>query len=793
MKVPYTWLKDYVNIDIEPKELGDKLTLTGSKVEEVIISGDEIQNVVTGKIDKIVKHPDADKLSICSVDIGKEDNIQIVTAATNMTENDIIPVALHGSTLHGGVKIKKGKLRGEVSNGMFCSEEELGIADGKVIEGLMILPTDTPIGVDIKKVLNMETAVIDFEITSNRPDCMSIVGIARETAATLGTKYEMPKLHYSEDESTNIKDDISVEIKHKNCKRYMAKAIKNVKIAPSPEWMQDRLIEYGIKPINNIVDITNFVLVELGQPMHAYDKRFITSNRIVVDNAKDKETFVTLDGVERTLEDTVLCIKDGDKVIAVAGIMGGLDSEIRNDTTDIIFECASFNNISIRNTSNKLSLRTEASTKFEKELDVDSVKLALDRACNLVEEIGAGTIVSGVIDIYENPIRPHSLDVDYTWINRFIGIHITSYEMKRILDSLDLKTDINENVLTICVPTFRCDINIKEDIAEEIARIYGYNNIPTTLPHCESLKTGKSDKELFDYKVIDILNGQGLNQSISYSFVSPKVFDKLCINKDSSLRNVVKIKNPLGEDFSIMRTTSIGSMMDSLYRNYSRSNSYARLFEIGKIYIKNEDETKIPEERNIVTMGMYGSVDYLYLKGIIEELVEGLDVEKVSLKREDNNPSFHPGKTAALYVNNKYAGVFGEVHPDVCDNYNMEENCYVAEIDLDILFNNLNTQKKYKALPRFPAVTRDIAILVDDEILVQDMQNVITKAAGNILESIKLFDVYKGEQIPKGKKSVAFAFIYRVAEKTLTDEEVNKVHNKILRALEHIIGAELRY
>ncbi|AWZ49134.1 phenylalanine--tRNA ligase subunit beta [Hathewaya limosa] len=792
MKVPYNWLKDYVNIDISPKELGDRLTLSGSKVEEVIITGAEIENIVTCKIEQIEKHPEADRLSICSVNIGKEENIQIVTAATNMKENDIVPVALHGATLFDGTKIKKGKLRGIVSNGMFCSEEEIGVADGKVIEGLMIMPEDTPIGKDIKEVLGLESAVIDFEITSNRPDCMSVLGIARETAATLGTSYKMPELTYTEDSSSNIHNELKVEVKDSLCKRYMTKAIKNVKIEPSPKWLQDRLIEYGIKPKNNIVDITNFVMVELGQPMHAFDRREIKNNLLCIERASEGEKFTTLDEVERTLDENTLCIKDGDRTVAIAGVMGGLNSEVKDDTTEIILECASFNPVSIRKTSAKLGLRTEASTKFEKELDPNNVETAMNRACNLIESLGIGKVVEGTIDIYNEKREPHTLTVDSKWINKFLGIDISKEEMKKVLDSLDLNTEVKEDDLVISVPTFRCDMNIKEDVAEEVARIYGYNKIPTTIPHCETLKGGKSEKQLLEEKVVDTLISCGLNQSISYSFISPKVFDKLLIAEDSSLRNVVKIKNPLGEDFSVMRTTSVGSMMDSLGRNYVRSNSFARLFEMGKVYIKNEDENKIPTEKNVVTIGMYGNVDYLNLKGIVEELLETLGVKKVSFRRETENKSFHPGKTAALYIKNQYVGVVGEIHPDVCDNYEVEDRCYIAELDLDVIFKNANIEKKYMPLPKYPAVTRDIAILVDDEILVQEIEETIVKAGGNILESIELFDVYKGKQIPDGKKSVAYALIYRVPEKTLKDEEVNKVHNKILRALEHKLGAELR-
>ncbi|KYH35493.1 phenylalanine--tRNA ligase beta subunit [Clostridium tepidiprofundi DSM 19306] len=792
MKVPVKWLKDYVDINISPQELADKLTLSGSKVEEVIISGQEIQKVVTGKILKIEPHPDAEKLVICQVDIGKEEPIQIVTAAKNMKENDIVPIALHGSTLYGGLKIKKGKLRGVVSNGMFCSEEELGIADGKPIEGLMILPSDTPVGKDIKEVLGLESAVIDFEITSNRPDCLGIIGIARETAATLGKEYRIPNVEYKASCAENIENEISVEIQDKLCKRYMAKGIKNVNIKPSPEWMQERLIEAGIRPINNIVDVTNFVMIELGQPLHAFDRRQITSNKIVVERAENGEKFTTLDGIERTLDKEILCIKDGEKTIALAGIMGGENSEVKCDTTEVVLECASFDAVNIRNTTSKLALRTDASSKFEKEIDINGVKRAMDRACHLIQEIGAGEIMQGCIDIYTENVSEHTITVDANWINSFLGTNIDKEKMKEYLDRLELKTEIKDDNLVVSVPTFRVDINIKEDIAEEIARLYGYNNIPATIPSSETLRGGKSQKQILDDKTIQTLINSGLNQSISYSFVSPKVFDKILVPAESNLRNVVKIKNPLGEDFSIMRTTTIASMMEAMSRNYTRSNESARLFEIGKIYIPNKDENKLPEEKNILTIGMYGGVDYFNLKGVVENIIDALGIDKIKFEREQNNPSFHPGKTAAIYIKNKFIGVLGEIHPDVCENYGVEERCYIAEIDLDILYANSKLDKKYTPLPKYPAVTRDIAILVDDTVLVQYIEDIIAKTGGNIVESYKLFDVYKGKQIPEGKKSIAYSIVYRVSDKTLTDKEVNKVHDKILRTLEYKLGAQLR-
>lgn len=792
MKYPVKWLKDYVDINVSPVELADALNLSGSHVEEVILTGDEISNVVTGKITKIERHPDAEKLVVCAVDINKEEEIQIVTAATNMKEQDIIPVALHGATLHGGLKIKKGKLRGVVSNGMFCSEEELGIAGDEPVHGLMILPKDTSIGVDIKSVIPLESAIIDFEITSNRADCFSIIGMARETAATLGLTYKMPNLKYSEEDKTNITDSYKVEIKSPLCRRYMAKGISNIKIEPSPQWMQERLLEADVRPINNIVDITNFVMLELGQPLHAFDARDIVSNTIVVDTGKDGEKFVTLDEEERTIDSSMLCIKDGDKTIGLAGVMGGLNSEVKEDTSMIVLESANFNGLNIRNTSKKLGLRTEASTKFEKDLDPNLCKLAIDRVCALVEELGAGKVMTGVIDIYNEVIEPHTLEVDSNWVNRFLGSNISKEDMKRYLDGLDLTTEIKGDVLVVNCPTFRSDLNIKEEIAEEIARIHGYNNFESTLPHCEAIKSGKSDKHKLEDKIIEALVASGINQSISYSFVSNKIFDKLLIPQDSELRNVVEIRNPLGEDFKVMRTTTLASMMESLARNYVKSNESAMLFEIGKVYIKNTAEEKLPEERNILTLGMYGAGDYLELKGVVENVLNALGIDNGIFIRESENPSFHPGKTAALKLRNKISGVLGEIHPDVSENYGIDTRCFVAELNLDILMECAKIDKKYKALPKFPAVTRDIAVLVDDRVLVQEIEDTIKKQGGGILESAKLFDVYKGSQIPEGKKSIAYAITYRHADKTLTDTEVNKVHDKILRSLEHKLGAELR-
>ncbi|SHJ60426.1 phenylalanyl-tRNA synthetase beta subunit [Clostridium amylolyticum] len=793
MKVPYKWLKDYVQIDIDAKELADRLTLSGSKVEEVISAGDEITNVVTGKIESIAPHPDADKLVICQLNVGEKELVQIVTGANNMVEGDIVPVALHGASLPNGMKIKKGKLRGIVSNGMMCSEEELGIPTEEPVHGLMILPKDTPMGKDIKGVLGLNNEVIDFEITSNRPDCLSVIGIARETAATLGIHYSMPNTHYETSLKGNIQDEIQVEILDKEkCNRYMARAIKNVKIAPSPEWMQERLLAAGVRPINNIVDITNFVMIELGQPMHAFDKREINSGKIVVDTAKEGEKFTTLDEVERQLNSDMLCIKDSDKIIGLAGIMGGLDSEIKEDTTEVIFESANFNGINIRVNSKKLGLRTESSSRFEKEIHADLAEIAMDRACSLVEELQAGDIVEGTIDIYTNPVPAKEISVQWPWVNEFLGTALSAEEMKEYLDRLELKTEIQKDILLIKVPSFRIDVNIKQDIAEEIARIYGYNNIPITITKTVAEKETKNLKQRTDDLVISTMISSGLYQSISYSFVSPKTLDKINAPEDSYLRNNIKIKNPLGEDFSIMRTTTIPSMMESLSRNYSRNIESTRLFEIGKIYLPKEREDVLPNEKNVLCVGLYGRVDYYHLKGIIENLLDSLGVNNFTFKRQSSNTAFHPGKTADLYCGKNLIGLLGEVHPDVCDKYEIELPCYVAEIDLDELYNFSNLKKSYKPLPKYPAVTRDLALIVDDAVLVQDIEDTIGKQGGNLVESIKLFDVYKGKQIPDGKKSIAYSIVYRAENRTLTDNDINKVHDKIVRSLEYKLGAQLR-
>lgn len=787
MKVPYKWLCEYVDLDKNIKEVADALTLSGSKVEEVYEAGKEIEKVVTGKIIKTEKHPDADKLTICKVDV-KDEVLQIVTGATNIKEGDIVPVALHGSSLPGGVKIKKGKLRGVESNGMLCSEVELGIADENSVHGIMILPENTPIGEDIKKVLGLEGGVIEFEITSNRADCFSVYGIAREAAATFNKNLKEIETTFKETKD-DIKDYINVEIRSNLCRRYAAKMIKNVKIKPSPEWMQERLKQCDIRPINNIVDITNYVMLELGQPMHAFDYRYIKGKKIIVRTAQDNEKFVTLDGVERNLDSSMLVIADGERPVAIAGVMGGENSEIKEDTTTVIFEFANFDGTNVRLTSKKIGLRTDASSRFEKDIDPNLIDIAIKRACHLVELLGAGEVVNGTIDIYENAVKPHVVEVDPKWINNFLGIEICKEDMKRILESLKMRVTGDE-IFKIEVPTFRQDVKIKEDVAEEIIRIYGYDKIPNKKIKGETVEAVLTLEQTLTRKVKNLMVGCGLYEAMTYSFVSPKVFNYINLPEDHELRNAVKILNPLGEDFSIMKTTGIPSMLEALSRNYKRDNKEVKLFEISRVYIPTQNI--LPDEHDKLIIGMYGNVDFFDLKGIIENLLDMLGIDKAEFEREKENNIFHPGRTARLVVRKKNAGILGEIHIDVAENYGIEERVYVAEVDLKILYDAAKSEKYYKPLPKFPSITRDIAMLVDEETTVGEIEKVIKKEGKELIESVKLFDVYKGKQIPEGLKSVAYSIIFRAEDRTLKDEEVNKVYDSIINSLKEKFNAHLR-
>ncbi len=781
MKVQLSWLRDYVDIDVTPKQFAEDITISGTMVEGIEQQGEDIINVVTGKILKIERHPDADKLVVCQVDLGDE-VVQIVTGAQNVFEGAVIPVAKDGSTLPGG-KIKKGKLRGVESCGMMCSDEELGIAT-KPAEGILILDETLPLGQDIRDVLGINECIAEFEITSNRPDCLSVIGLAREVSAT----YDKP-LNVKKPEVKEIGGDINelvkIEVEDTDlCLRYTARAVKNVKIGPSPDWLARRLENAGVRSINNIVDITNYVMLEYGQPMHAFDMRTIGGNKIVVRRAKDSEKLTTLDEIERVLDNDMLVIADAEKAVGIAGVMGGLNSEIENDTTDIIFESATFNGSSVRRTAKKLGLRTEASARFEKGLDPHNTLDAINRACELVTMLGAGEVVSGVIDVYDSLPENNVIKFRPEKINSFLGTELTKEQMLDSLKNLEIKLD-GDNLI---IPTFRADIEGEADIAEEIARIYGYNNIPSTLIKGEALVGEKNDKQKTEDLIKNTLNSIGFYECMTWSFNSPKVYEKLNIKPDS----YIKISNPLGEDQSIMRTTVIGSMLETVSVNYNYRNEEAFLFELGKKYLK-EEGNELANEKQELVVAMYGkNVDYYSAKGVLEKLFNVLGISYYEIDRETENPIFHPGQTASIMLRRQKCATVGRVHPTVLKNFEIGCPVYMVVIDFDALMLNKKMDKTYKHLPKYPAVTRDIALIVDEDVTVRNIEDVIRKTKTNIIESSKLFDIYRSDALGENKKSVAYSIVFRSMDKTLTDEDVNAVMDDILKRLADNYGAKLR-
>lgn len=796
MLVSLKWLRDYVDIDLDAQTFGDKMTMTGTKTETVEYYGQDISNVVVGKILKIEGHPDADKLVVAQVEVGKDQPVQIVTGAKNVSEGDFIPVALDGAKLPGGVTIKNGQLRGVESNGMMCSSNELGI-DEKFVDdykknGIYILDMEESYvpGMDIKEVLGLNDAVIDFELTSNRPDCRCMIGIAREAAVTLGTKTRYPEVNVKEESDREI--DVEIKIENPDlCSRYLARRVTDVKIEKSPYWMQRRLIEAGVRPINNIVDITNFVMLEMGQPMHAFDMREIGNKKIVVRNAEEGEAFTTLDGQERRLDPEMLMITNGEKTLGVAGIMGGLESGIKDDTVEIMFESAVFNRENIRKSSKKLGLRSESSSRFEKGVSLDNAELALERAAQLVEILGAGKVMRGKVDEYPEVKPLQTITVSPRRINAMIGIDIPMDKFCEILEDLEFKCIlVSEDELILEVPSFRLDIEQEADIFEEIARIYGFENIPSVQLQGNSTAGVKTDKQKYLERVKDTALACGLYETLTYSFVSPKGLDKIRVPQDSQLRDVVKLINPLGEDTSIMRTTLIPNMLDVVYTNSSRNIDQLAIFECGHVFTP-DDMAGVEETR--ICIGMYGNgVDFFVLKGIVEKIFERVGLRGHRYLADKNNTSFHPGRCADILCDNKFLGTIGEIHPEVLDNYGIGKRVYIAEIDLDTVYSLANDTIVFKSLPKYPAITRDIALVVKNEVEVAAIEEVIMDNAGGLVEACKLFDVYKGDQIGQGYKSVAYSIVYRSLDKTLTDDDVVAVHDKILAELKARLGAELR-
>lgn len=800
MFVPVKWMKEYVDLnDITTRELADKLNASGSHVESIDNVDKGVEKVVVGKILEIEKHPDADKLVITKIDVGDIEKIQIVTGANNIRVDDIVPVALVGAKLPDGTKIKKGKLRGIESFGMLCSAEELGIEDNVVPknqkDGIFILPTNLKLGEDIKDIMNLSEEVIEFEITPNRPDCLSIVGMARESAASIMKKIKMPEYSVKKEEDS-IEDYFNgVEVEDLElCNRYYCKVVKNVKVQESPLWLQTRLMEAGVRPINNVVDITNYVMLELGQPIHAFDLDQLSEKKIVVKNATEGMKFKTLDEVERTLNSNMLMINDGRGPIAIAGVMGGLDSEVTEQTTNILIESANFNEKSIRKTSKKLGLRTEASTKFEKGLDPNLSDIACKRVCYLLEEIGAGSVVSGEYDIKGNIRTENIINISVERVNKIVGKIIPLQEMLNILDCLEIKTELEGETIICTAPTFRGDLKIEEDIIEEIARIYGIDNIEE-LPLEGVLSRGrKTCKRSMEDSSKEMLVGMGLNEIMTYSFISPKSFDKLKLSKDSILRNCVRIRNPLGEDYSVMRTTLMSNTMEVLSRNYKRGIESMFTFEIGNIFIPKELPVEsLPKEKKLLSLGMYGEGDYFTIKGIVDEFLNRIGIYNMEYLKEENNPTYHPGRTATIVCEDYLLGTIGEVHPEVTGEYGIKERTYYTELDFDIIFYlSSDKSNKYKPLPKYPAINRDIALVVPEDVMVKELEKIILETGGKLVEKVELFDVYQGEQVEKGKKSVAYAIVYRSLEKTLSDEDIAPTHEKILSKLEEKLNISLR-
>ena len=805
MNTSLSWIKTYVpDLDVTAQEYTDAMTLTGTKVEGFTELDADLDKIVIGQIDKIEKHPDADKLIICQVDIGEESPIQIVTGAPNVKEGDKVPVVLDGGRVAGGhdgkmtpggIRIKKGKLRGIESNGMMCSIEELGSTRDMYPEapeyGIYIFPETAEVGADAIEVLGLHDVEFEFEITSNRVDCYSTLGLARETAATFHKEFKAPEVHVKGC-GGDVNDYIKVEVQdHDLCSRYCARVVKNIRLAPSPEWMQRRLASVGIRPINNVVDITNYVMEEYGQPMHAYDLDKIADKKIVVRRAAHDEKFVTLDGQERTLDENVLMICDGEKAVGMAGIMGGENSMITDDVKTMLFEAACFDGTNIRLSSKRVGLRTDASGKFEKGLDPNNAQAAIDRACQLIEELDAGDVVNGTVDVYPVKREPVRIPFEPDRINALLGTDISKEQMLEYYKPIELEYDEKTN--EIVAPTFRQDLFRTADLAEEVARFFGYDNIPTTLPRGEAT-TGKLPFYLrIEAVARDIAEFCGFSQGMTYSFESPKVFDKLLLPEDARERQAIVISNPLGEDFSIMRTTSLNGMLTSLATNYNRRNKNVRLYEMGNIYLpKSLPLTELPDERMQFTLGMYGDGDFFSMKGIVEEFLDKIGMHLKETYDPNAGKSFlHPGRQANIIYDGTVIGYLGEVHPTVAATYGIGERAYVAVLDMPSIVPMATFDRKYEGIAKFPAVTRDISMVVPKNVLVGQIEEVIAVRGGQILENYELFDIYEGSQIKGGYKSVAYSLTFRAKDRTLTDTEISASMKKILNGLE-ALGAELR-
>ena len=795
MKLNRKWInEEFVDLShVSDKEFVETMTVFGQKVETWERMDAEIKNVVVGKVLSMERHPNSDHMFICQVDVGQAEPVQIVTGAQNVNVGDLVPAALHNSWLPGGVHITKGKLRGEVSNGMLCSFAELGLTQndlpGVFADGIWILePDSAKPGDDINPIIGNDDTIVDFEITNNRPDCYSIIGLAREAAAAFGKPMRHHEPVVKGSDAGSIYDHLDVEVPADQlCNRYSSRMVANVKIGPSPKWLRQRLRANGVRPINNIVDITNYVMLEYGQPMHAFDYRYITSGKIVVREAEDGEVLTTLDGTVRNLKAGMLVIADDSRPIGLAGIMGGENSEIVDDTTMVVFESANFNGTSIRQTALALGMRTEASGKFEKSLDPMMTIPAVQRACELVEMLGCGDVLDGTIDIINYVPEAKTLPLEPERINKLLGTNISKEDMVMYLNRLEIPVEGD----TVLVPSFRPDLNLMADLAEEVGRSFGYNEIPTT-EFRNSTQGGYSDEMKLEAKAGTLCRGLGYSEIITYSFVSPAIFDQIRLPADSSLRNAMKIQNPLGEDTSIMRTIALPSMLEILGRNNAYHNKAAKLYEVAKIYLPVEGQP-LPEEPKMLVFGSYGEGETFFkLKGEIEAVFAGLRLKKASYTAVKNNPSYHPGRCASISIDGVEVGVMGQVHPLVAKNYGIDTEVYCAELSFTKLLGLRLPDATYTPLPKYPTVCRDLALICDEAVTVADVEDVITASAGKLLRKIQLFDIYRGVGVPEGKKSMAFSLELRADDRTLTDSDSEGVVSKVLASLKDRLNASLR-
>lgn len=808
MNTSLNWIKAMVpGIDeVTNQQFRDAMTLSGTKVEGYVQYDKNLDKIVVGEILSVEKHPDADKLVVCQVNVG-EQTVQIVTGASNIKVGSCgqkVPVVLDGGRVAGGhdgsalpedgIKIKKGKLRGVESCGMMCAIEELGSSrefyPDAAEDGIYILGDDAVVGENAVHYLGLDDTVFEYEITNNRVDCYSVIGIAREAAATFAKPFNPPVITKTGNDE-DVNSYVSVDVLAKDlCTRYVARVVKNIKIAPSPKWMQRRLASAGIRPINNIVDITNYVMEEYGQPMHAYDLDTVAGHKIIVRKAENEEVFQTLDGQERKLDDSMLMICDADKAIGIAGIMGGENSKITDDVKTMLFEAATFDGTNIRKTTKKIGLRTDASGKFEKGLDPENAMEAMNRACQLIEELGAGEVVGGAVDVYPVKKERKRITFEPERINALLGTNVSVEDMLTYFERLEIEYDKASNELVI--PTFRQDLLRTADIAEEVARFFGYDNIPTTLPHGATTMGKLSFKQRIEEVAGEIAQFCGYSQAMTYSFESPKVFDRLRIEADSPLRNTVVISNPLGEDFSIMRTLPLNGMLTSLSTNYNRRNKNVKLYELATVYLPKEEKDSLPEEKVQFTLGCFGEDDFFTVKGVIEEFLERAGMKtKPSYDPESNKPYLHPGRQANVIYGNTVIGYLGELHPEVADNYEIGERAYVAVIDLPVVTQMASFDRKYKGIAKFPAVTRDISMVMPKSVMVGSVEKIIEKRGGKLVESYSLFDIYEGSQIKEGYKSVAYTISFRAKDRTLEDKDIQPVMEKILKDLSEI-GIELR-